>query len=232
MEAIDQSVREFSPYEKPYLNIIEENELLRKEIQVAREAADITADLVVKQFEETEKILHRFQVASAQRKAVLDSAADISIIATNKEGVISVFNTGAEKLLRYSAEELIGKATPQIFHLDSELELLSKKLYSRYGSTVEGLDVLFEYAAREESEQIECMYIRKDGSQFPVRMIINTLREPYDDIGGLLCIAMDVTEKKTLGESAQGERAKTQAPDTKHSEYCLPWVYRRLTRFF
>ena len=196
MEAIDLSVINFLPYEKPNLNIIEENELLRKEIQVAREAADITANLVVKQFEETEKILHRFQVANAQRKAVLDSAADISIIATNKKGVISVFNTGAEKLLRYSAEELIGKATPEIFHLDSELELLSKKLYSRYGSMVEGLDVLFEYAAREESDQIECMYIRKDGSQFPVRMIINTLREPYDDIGGLLCIAMDVTEKK------------------------------------
>jgi len=81
------------------------------------------------------KILHRFQVANAQRKAVLDSAADISIIATNKKGVISVFNTGAEKLLRYSAEELIGKATPRIFHLDSELEMLSKKLYSKYGST-------------------------------------------------------------------------------------------------
>jgi len=151
MEAIDQSVSQFSPYEKPDLNIFEENKLLRKEIQVAREAADITANLVVKQFEETEKILHRFQVASAQRKAVLDSAADISIIATNKKGVISVFNTGAEKLLRYRAEELIGKATPEIFHLDSELEMLSKKLYSKYGSTVEGLDVLFECATREES---------------------------------------------------------------------------------
>ena len=196
MEAIDLSARKFLPYENPNLNIIEENELLRKEIQVARKAAEITATLVVKQFEETEKILHRFQVANAQRKAVLDSAADISIIATNRKGIISVFNTGAEKLLRYNAEELIGKATPKIFHLDFELELLSKKLYSKYGSTVQGLDVLFEYAARAESEQIECMYIRKDGSQFPVRMIINTLREPYDEIGGLLCIAMDVTEKK------------------------------------
>ena len=180
MEAIDLSVRDFLPYENPNLKIIEENELLRKEIQVARKAAEITATLVVKQFEETEKILHRFQVANAHRKAVLDSAADISIIATNKKGVISVFNTGAEKLLRYNAEELIGKATPEIFHLDSELEWLSKKLYSKYGSTVEGLDVLFEYAAREESEQIECMYTRKDGSKFPVRMIINTLREPTE----------------------------------------------------
>ena len=88
MEAIDLSARKFLPYENPNLNIIEENELLRKEIQVARKAAEITATLVVKQFEETEKILHRFQVANAQRKAVLDSAADISIIATNRKGII------------------------------------------------------------------------------------------------------------------------------------------------
>ncbi|MHC4718141.1 MAG: PAS domain-containing protein, partial [Planctomycetota bacterium] len=109
MEATRFKGREFLPYPKTYSDILEENDLLRKEIQVARRAAEITASLVVKQFEETEKILHRFQVANAQRKAVLNSATDISIIATNKKGIITVFNTGAENLLGYSAEELIGK---------------------------------------------------------------------------------------------------------------------------
>jgi len=88
MEATHFTGREFSYYAKTYSEILEENDLLRKEIQVARRAAEITANLVVKQFEETEKILHRFQVANAQRKAVLDSATDISIIATNKKGII------------------------------------------------------------------------------------------------------------------------------------------------
>ena len=81
-----------------YWALAEENAVLRKEIQVARKAADLTADLVVKQFEETEKVLRRFQLANAQRKAVLDSATQISIIATNKDGLITVFNTGAENL--------------------------------------------------------------------------------------------------------------------------------------
>ncbi|MGD2269566.1 MAG: PAS domain S-box protein [Desulfobacterales bacterium] len=170
--------------------------LLRKEIQVARRAGELTADLVVKQFEETEKILHRFQVANAQRKAVLDSAAQISIIATNKEGIITVFNTGAENLLGYRAKELIAKNTPLIFHLKSELDLFGKKLSNKYGRRIEGLDVFFEFAAGDSSDQLEWTYTRKDGTQFPVRMTINALRDPDGDFSGLLFIAMDITEKK------------------------------------
>lgn len=175
----------------------EEIYLLRKEIQVARTAADITANLVVKQFEETEKVLRRFQVANAQRKAVLDSATQISIIATNKEGIITVFNTGAENLLGYSTKELIGKQTPLIFHLESELEWFGKTLNSKFGREVRGLDVFFEYAIRGPSEQLEWTYVRKNNTQFTVRMTINVLRDPDGTISGLLFIAMDVTEKKS-----------------------------------
>ena len=63
-----------------------ENDILREEIRVSREAAEITAGLVVKQFEETERVLRRFQDANAMRKAVLDSAAQFAIIATNIRG--------------------------------------------------------------------------------------------------------------------------------------------------
>ena len=72
----------------------EENTVLRQEIRVSRKAAELTANLVAKQFEETEKILYRFQSANAQRKAVLDAAAQISIISTDHEGKIIVFNRG------------------------------------------------------------------------------------------------------------------------------------------
>jgi PAS domain-containing protein len=88
-------------------DLLRENELLRQEIREARKAAEITADLVVKQFEETESVLNRFQAANAQRKTVLDSATQISIIATNPQGIITVFNKGAENMLGYNAAEVI-----------------------------------------------------------------------------------------------------------------------------
>ena len=141
METLSYLPREFSAPATVYESLMEENVLLRKEIQVAREAADITAKLVVKQFEETEKILRRLQVANAQRKAVLDSAIQISIIATDKDGLITIFNTGAENLLGYRAEEIIGKWTPEIFHLKSEMNMVSQNLSSKYGYNVEGINV-------------------------------------------------------------------------------------------
>jgi PAS domain S-box-containing protein len=187
---------DFAPVDNRYRDLIEENALLRREIQVARKAGEITASLVVKQFEETEKILHRFQVANAQRKAVLNSAAQISIIATNKEGLITVFNTGAENLLGYRAEEIIGKRTPEIFHPAAELEAASQKLNPNYGQKLSWLDVFFEYAVRGRLDKLELTYVRKDGSQFPVEMTINGLVGPEGDISGVLCIAMDIAEKK------------------------------------
>lgn len=196
MEARYYFPQVFTETDEKFQALAEENVLLRKEIQVARRAAELTANLVVKQFEETEKVLRRFQVANAQRKAVLDSATQNCIIATDKKGLITVFNTGAERLLGYSAEELIGKHTPEIFHIESELELFSIRFRSKHGYKVNGFDVLIEYAIREQSEQFEWTYVRKDGTQFPVRMTINALREPDGDVSGLLCIAMDIAAQK------------------------------------
>ncbi len=176
--------------------LIRENAILRREIRVAREAAEITASLVVKQFEETERVLQRFQDANAQRKAVLDSATRIAIIATDIRGIISVFNTGAENLLQYKAEEVIGKATPEIFLLQSELKTHAKAIKADTTREVKGYEVFLEYARQGRKEQQEWTYVRKDGTHFPAALSISALRDPDGFLYGFLCIAMDVTEKK------------------------------------
>ena len=176
--------------------LLKENAILRKEIRVAREAAEITASLVVKQFEETERVLQKLQNANAQRKAVLDSATQIAIIATNMKGTISVFNTGAENLLQYRAEEVIEKATPEIFLLESELTRHREAISLVTGHDVKGHEVFLEYARQGRKEQQEWTYVRKDGTHFPAVLSISALRDPEGEIYGFLCIAMDVTEKK------------------------------------
>ncbi len=187
--------------------LMEENKLLREEIRVAREAAEITASLVVKQFEETEKILRRFQVANSQRKAVLNSASEISIIATNTDGIIHVINKGTENLSGYKSDEIIGKHTPEIFHPKEELISRSKELSNQFSHKIEGFDIFITYATKGFSGQSEWTYVRKDGSQFPVNMSINPLREADGTISGFLCIAMDISEKK-ISEKALQESEK------------------------
>ena len=179
-----------------YQNLLEENELLRQEIRVARKAAEITAELVVKQFEETERVLHRFQVANAQRKTVLDSATQISIIATNPQGTITVFNKGAENMLGYKADEVIGRQNPLIFHLESELQIRGQLISKELNHPVENVDLFFAYAADDPPEYYEWTYVHKTGKHIPVRMSINALRGLYGSVEGFLCIALDVSEKK------------------------------------
>ena len=180
----------------PIQTLVQENEILKEEIRLSRESAEITASLVVKQFEETERILRRFQVANAQRKAVLDSATHMAIIATDQDGTIIVFNKGAENLLGYTAAEVIGQLTPLIFHDLEELNLRAVALSEQAGSSIEGLDIFFHYAARRQHEQQEWTYVRKDNTRFPVNLSINTLRDAEGALSGFLCIAADITEKK------------------------------------
>ena len=113
-------------------------------------------------------------------------------------------------MLGYRAQEIIGQQTPELFHLQAELDIVRSRLSFKYGRSGTGLDVFFEYVAQMRLAPTEWTYVRKDGTQFPVRMTINVLREPYGDISGLLFIAMDITEikrsEKALKESERKYR--------------------------
>lgn len=80
--------------------LLAENKMLRDEIKVGREASAITAKLVVKQFEETEKMLRKFQRANAERQVVLDAATQLSIIASDLDGTITLFSSGHDQSFR------------------------------------------------------------------------------------------------------------------------------------
>ena len=58
------------------------------------------------------------------------------------------------------------------------------------------VDIFFHYAAHKTDEDEEWTYVRKDGTQFPVNLSINPLRDAEGAISGFLCIAADITEKK------------------------------------
>lgn len=189
------------------LELITENAILRNEIRVAREAAEITASLVVKQFEETERILRKFQDANAQRKAVLDSATQIAIVATDINGIVTVFNTGAENLLGYRAKEIIGVAKPDIFHDPEEIKSHAQEVIDCSQRQIEGVDVFLEYARLGKTEQREWTCVNKEGEKFPVSLSINALKNPEGMVDGFLCIAMDITEKKRSEKAlAESER--------------------------
>ena len=177
------------------------NQELREEVRTAREAAEITSRLVVEQFEETERILDLFKSANAQREAVLDAASRISIIAADRQGKITLFNRGAERMLGYSAKEVLGKRTPLDFHLAEEIKARWEKLDGIKGESADGIDLFLHYARHQVSEEDEWTYVRKDGTSVPVSMSVTGIYTSEKELTGFLCAAMDITQRKRQEES-------------------------------
>ncbi|MFY9226593.1 MAG: ATP-binding protein [Blastocatellia bacterium] len=129
-------------------------------------------------------------------KAILDNA-NYSIIATDVDGIIRVFNKSAERLLGYQASEVVGKLTPSIIHDVEEVIERAKILSQELGQEIlPGFDV-FVAKPRFLGKVDEKIwtYIHKNGTRFPVNLSVTALRDEKEEIIGFLGIAKDISEK-------------------------------------
>ncbi len=154
---------------------------------------------------ENKKADESISKARNQLQGVLDAATEVSIIATEPSGIIAVFNKGAEKMLGYKQEEVVGKMTPEFFHLKSEINERGEELSVQLNQKINGFDVFVALANNNKSEIREWTYVRKNGSQIKVNLGITAVKNEKQEITGYLGIATDITEQKnaerTLKES-------------------------------
>ena len=141
--------------------------------------------------------------AKAYLQTVVDASLDVAIIATDTDGVITVFNVGAERLLGYRSEELIGKYTPAVFHLGEEVLARGKELSQQEGQIIEGFDVFVHAARAGRTETRQWTYVRKDGSHRQVRLSVSSLRHSNNEVFGFLGMAIDITEQLAAEETAR-----------------------------
>lgn len=139
---------------------------------------------------------------------VLQAASEISIIATDNKGIITVFNKGAEKLLGYNSKEVIGKKTPDFVHLAEEIENRSKELTKEFGYKVEGFRVFVERIEKTGSEIKEWTYITKSGAHLTVSLVITAIKDLNNQISGYLGIATDITERRIVEQALMVEKSR------------------------
>jgi diguanylate cyclase (GGDEF)-like protein/PAS domain S-box-containing protein len=161
----------------------------------------------------TERKLAEQQLASAnaQRKAVLDAASRVSIIATDPEGIITVFNSGAERMLGYAASEMIGRRSVMDLHQPEEIEEYAARLQTEFGKRLSGFDILTHRADREGLEEREWTYVRKDGMSITVLLSVTALRRDDGWLTGFLHVANDVTERKQAEATLRKQSAAMTA---------------------
>jgi PAS domain S-box-containing protein len=105
--------------------------------------------------------------AGALQSAIFNSA-NFSSIATDAKGVIQIFNVGAERMLGYTAAEVMNKITPAEISDPQEIIVRATALSQELGTTIApGFEALVFKASRGIEDVYELTYIRKDGTRFP-----------------------------------------------------------------
>ncbi|HTN65881.1 MAG TPA: PAS domain S-box protein, partial [Burkholderiaceae bacterium] len=134
----------------------------------------------------------------ALQHAIFNSA-NFSCIATDAQGVIQIFNVGAERMLGYQAADVVDQITPAGISDAQEViaraEALSRELDTRI---TPGFEALVFKASRGIEDIYELTYIRKDGSRFPAIVSVTALRDAQKKVIGYLLIGTDNTARKQV----------------------------------
>lgn len=127
---------------------------------------------------------------------VLRSASEVSIIATDQDGLITIFNSGAQSMLGYQEDEMVGRCTLAVIHLPDEVNARGEELSRQYGQAIEGFRVFVHVPEFVAPETREWTYVCKDGSRRRVMLAVTAMRDEQGVLTGYLGIATDITEQQ------------------------------------
>ncbi|HBA88070.1 MAG TPA: hypothetical protein DCZ75_08815 [Geobacter sp.] len=149
------------------------------------------------------------------QRTILDNAA-YGIVSTTTDGIVSSFNPAAERLLGYTSDEVVGKLTPACWHDQEEIALRALQLSEELGETVPpGFEVLVARLRRNQSEENEWTYMRKDGTRAPMFLSVTALRKESGQITGYVGLIYDLTERKRAEDALlESERMYRELSET------------------
>ena len=134
--------------------------------------------------------------------------APLSMIATDRDGLITAMNVAAERLSGYNREELVGVASMTILHDEKELEKRTAELEPGSTATTaqDGFDVLtgrlishhHDDFGEDSLREMEWTYVRRDGSRVPVHLAVRAVTAGSGEVSGYVGIAVDITERKEM----------------------------------
>jgi signal transduction histidine kinase len=162
-----------------------ENHLLREELKLAHAAAKVTSTQVVQQFEKTERVLRNFQDINAEHQAVLDAVSQLSLIATDLQGTITLFNQ-------------LHKKNILSIYPGAELKAVGAELSGASHIAIDGIQVFDQLVRRKLLQARKWHYQCKNGDLLPVSVSITGFQNASGERIGYLHSAMDITQHNKL----------------------------------
>ena len=169
-----------------------------------------------RQFEEK---LAALEQENQRLTRVIEAAELVSVIAADTSGLITLFNSGAERMLGYQAAEVVGRHTPELFHCPQEMAARMAELSRALGRPAGAADLFVGPDRQAKSTQMEWTYIRKDGSRLPVELGVTLVRDGSGNTVGFLGIARDLTDRKQQEHALQAALAAAEAATSAKSEF-------------
>lgn len=127
----------------------------------------------------------KYMEQELRRLAAIVSCSDDAILSVTMEGLIDTWNTGAERIFGYSADEVIGKS----------IDILAP-----IGRTYEYRQNLARIGDGQEIEDIEAPRLRKDGREITISLSLSPITDSEGTVIGAAGIARDITDRKHVEE--------------------------------
>jgi formate hydrogenlyase transcriptional activator len=123
-----------------------------------------------------------------QLRSLLDGVSDYAIYLLDKDGFITTWNPGAERMKQYAADEIVGKHFARFFtQEDIERERPAE---------------LMKLAAQRGRVEHEGWRVRKDGTRFWANIVLTAVRDPATgEVSGYAKVTRDFTDRKRAEEA-------------------------------
>jgi PAS domain S-box-containing protein len=146
-----------------------------------------------------QRLLSRTRATRDRLAGVLAAATGTAIVGTDCDGIVTVFNVGAERMTGYSAEEMIGRRTANVLIDPVEMAERAAEL-----GVAPGPEVFLAGTRR-------WTYVRKDGERLQVSLTSTAEHDADGEVIGYLGVATDITDRVRVADRLRETAARLQA---------------------
>ena len=145
------------------------------------------------------EVQERLRQSERRFRLLVDGVIDYALYMLSPEGTVTNWNSGAERLKGYRAEEIVG--------------LHFSQFYTKADRAAGRPEQALEIAASTGRFEAEGWRVRKDGTLFWANVVIDAIRDETGEMVGFAKITRDITERREAQlalQEAQIQRAHTQ----------------------
>jgi two-component system, LuxR family, sensor kinase FixL len=132
------------------------------------------------------------EASRAHHYAAIVKSAHVSIVSTDRDGIVTSWNPSAERVFGYSAAEMIGQ---------------SILVLAAPGRSGEMADIFARVRAGEQVDTLETERRRKDGQIIQIALTDSPIRDENEHVAGISEIARDITRRKEIEAEFLGREA-------------------------